>query len=122
MIENQLKIIRNCHLIDGTGNKPTDETTILIQGSEILDIINGEISTSDVSEVIDAKGKTIMPGLIDAHVHLASWTDPTEPNLAASMMSTHPTLLTLYAAKHASEMLKPRAAGKKLYRFVPLGM
>ena len=106
MVENQLKIIRNCFLIDGTGNKPIDEATIVIQGSEIMNIIEGEISNSDAYEVIDARGMTVIPGLMDAHVHLASWTDPTEPNLAASMMSTHPTLLSLYAAKHANEMLK----------------
>jgi len=100
------KAIRNCTLIDGTGRDPVQGITVLIEGSKILEVVKGETSIPQGSLTIDAKGRTVMPGMIDAHVHLASWTDPTEPNLMVSMMSTHPNLLTLYAAKHAEEMLE----------------
>ncbi|MCJ7505862.1 amidohydrolase family protein [Candidatus Bathyarchaeota archaeon] len=100
------KAIRNCTLIDGTGRDPVQGITVLIEGSKILEVVKGETSIPQGSLTIDAKGRTVMPGMIDAHVHLASWTDPTEPNLMVSMMSTHPNLLTLYAAKHAQEMLE----------------
>jgi imidazolonepropionase-like amidohydrolase len=100
------KAIRNCTLIDGTGRDPVQGITVLIEGSKILEVVKGETSIPQGSLTIDAKGRTVMPGMIDTHVHLASWTDPTEPNLMVSMMSTHPNLLTLYAAKHAQEMLE----------------
>jgi len=100
------KVIKNCVLIDGAGRNPVEGATILIEGPRILEVVKGETSIPQGSLTIDAKGRTVMPGMIDVHVHLASWTDPTEPNLTVSMMSTHPNLLTLYAAKHAQEMLE----------------
>jgi len=65
------KAIVGCNLIDGTGKFPIKEATILIEGSKIIDVGKG-IDFPSNAEVIDAAGKTVMPGLIDAHTHLGS--------------------------------------------------
>ncbi|MFX0196527.1 MAG: amidohydrolase family protein [Candidatus Hodarchaeota archaeon] len=62
-------IIKNGTLIDGTGEAPQPNTTVLIENSKIVDIGTDVFIPAD-SQVIDATGKTIIPGLIDAHLHL----------------------------------------------------
>ena len=47
---------------------------ILIQDKKIIKIEN-KIEVSEGMEVIDAQGKFIFPGFIDAHTHLGLWED-----------------------------------------------
>ena len=63
-------VIEGGTLIDGTGQPPATGTTILIEGNRIREIgKQGEITTPANAHIIDASGKFILPGLIDAHVH-----------------------------------------------------
>jgi len=62
-------IIRNANLIDGIARKPALGVDLLIEDDAIKDI-GPELKTGDVAVSIDAAGKTVMPGLIDAHLHL----------------------------------------------------
>lgn len=55
-------------LIDGTGRSPVTGATILVDNGRITEIAGGS-ATSD-REVVDARDCTVLPGLIDAHVHL----------------------------------------------------
>ena len=65
-----LKIaIKNGTLINGTGEAPQLNTTVLIEDSTITQIGSG-VSIPTDALLIDATGKTIMPGLIDVHLHL----------------------------------------------------
>lgn len=57
-------------LIDGTSNKIQSEMTIVVEGKLITDIRKGYTSGGAGDKVIDLKNKTVMPGLIDCHVHL----------------------------------------------------
>lgn len=64
---NQLFVITNVNIIPMTeDNKVIENATILIRGNKIISI-NGVIP--DSAEVIDGKGKWLIPGLIDMHVH-----------------------------------------------------
>jgi imidazolonepropionase-like amidohydrolase len=65
------KIILHCgKLIDVNNLTVLKEMSIIIEGNKILDIVKGySIATADVT-VIDLKNKTVMPGLMDCHVHL----------------------------------------------------
>jgi len=67
--ENHLLII-NARLIDGTGTPPVVNRSILIRDGVITRISN-TISVDNIP-TIDANGYTVIPGLIDAHVHLES--------------------------------------------------
>jgi len=57
-------------LIDGISGKAQAEVTIVVDGKMITDIQKGYTSGSSGDKVIDLKNKTVMPGLIDCHVHL----------------------------------------------------
>ena len=63
-------LITNARLIDGTGKPPVVDRSILIENG-IITQIGKNISIEGV-RTIDANGSTVMPGLIDAHVHLES--------------------------------------------------
>ncbi len=65
-------------LIDGTGGPPRERATVLIRDGVVTEVIDGDV-TPDGYRVIDARGRTVMPGLIDAHVHLSSLTLPPPP-------------------------------------------
>lgn len=57
-------------IIDGTGKQPIEEGVVIIDGSRIKSVgRRGEVEIPRDAEVIDASGKTILPGLIDAHTH-----------------------------------------------------
>ncbi len=57
-------------LIDGTGSPPTKQAIIIIEKEKIKEIGKAsEIEIPDEAKLIDASSKTIMPGLIDSHLH-----------------------------------------------------
>src|SRR6266852_41932 len=61
-------------LIDGTGRSAVPDSVVVIQEGRIRDLgKRGEVSLLQGTEVIDAKGKTILPGLIDGHCHYRDW-------------------------------------------------
>lgn len=63
-------LIKGRKLIDGKGNSIAN-AAILVEGDRIAAVgRQGEFTSEDSIEVIDVGNKTIMPGLIDAHVHL----------------------------------------------------
>ncbi|MDQ1148393.1 imidazolonepropionase-like amidohydrolase [Sphingobacterium zeae] len=64
-------LIENVKLIDFTSQMLTSPRYVLIKGSTIQHISASPIKAKDNDLIrIDGKGKTLMPGLIDAHVHL----------------------------------------------------
>jgi imidazolonepropionase-like amidohydrolase len=68
-------LIKNGTLIDGSGGAPTPSTTLVVEGNRITLVGDTEGSmrpeTPD-DRVIDATGKFILPGLIDAHCHVSN--------------------------------------------------
>ncbi len=61
-------------LIDGTGGPPVQDALILIKGGRIQAIARvNEIAIPRGATQIDLIGKTIIPGLIDAHAHAERW-------------------------------------------------
>lgn len=65
-------LVRNVRIFDGDTNKLSAPQDILIEGDLIKDISPGIKVESGVVVEVDGKGQVLMPGLIDAHVHL-SW-------------------------------------------------
>jgi imidazolonepropionase-like amidohydrolase len=62
-------VIQGGRLIDGNGGKPLDNATIVIEGNLITQVYSGKADVPREARIIDASGKTILPGLIDNHVH-----------------------------------------------------
>lgn len=66
-------LIHNGTVIDGRGGEPIENGAVLLKGNRIEKVGRySEVFASDAAEAtkIDAGGGTIMPGLIDTHVHL----------------------------------------------------
>lgn len=57
-------------LIDGEADRAVNDRTIRISGDIILDIEDGFTEADPGDTVIDLRNSTVMPGLMDAHVHL----------------------------------------------------
>src|SRR4051794_35251560 len=68
-------VIHGARLIDGTGAPPLDNAVIRIVDGKIAGIDQGAFNddVQNGQQVIDAAGKTVMPGLWDAHVHYHEW-------------------------------------------------
>ena len=57
-------------LIDPRGGQVLSGMSIIVTGNTITDVQKGYIPAAPGDELIDLKNRTVMPGLIDAHVHL----------------------------------------------------
>ena len=66
----QRKVIHAGSLIDGVSDKPQKEMTIIVVGNKIVSILKGFIEPNENDTLIDLKNATVLPGLIDMHVHL----------------------------------------------------
>ncbi len=61
-------LFENCRLFDGLGTELRDGCHVLVDGERIKEVSDKPIKASG-AEVFDLKGRTLMPGLIDAHFH-----------------------------------------------------
>ena len=69
-------LIEHARLFDSEAMKARDGMSVLVSGSRIVAVApDGELPGSAGAEVIDAKGKMLLPGLWDMHVHLGDWDD-----------------------------------------------
>lgn len=67
----QKLLIEHARLIDGTGGSPLEDVSILISNGRIERIEQQMIVAPEATK-LDASGLTVLPGLIDAHVHISS--------------------------------------------------
>jgi Amidohydrolase family len=75
-------VIENGNVFDATTGKILPEATVLISGNRIQSV-GPKFKMPEGTEVIDATGKTVMPGLWDMHVHLSDVDGPL--NIAAGV-------------------------------------
>jgi imidazolonepropionase-like amidohydrolase len=64
-------VLSGARILDGTGRAPVEDGAIVFEGNRILSIGPADsVPRPPNAEVIEAHGKTIIPGLISAHSHL----------------------------------------------------
>jgi len=69
--EEKILAFVNARVIDGTGKPPIEKGVVVVKGNVIVDVgSDASVEIPEDAKVIDVKGKTIMPGLIDAHLHI----------------------------------------------------
>lgn len=90
-------LIRNVRIFDGTNAALSAPTSVLIKGDTIAAI--GSVTASGATE-IDGAGRTLMPGLIDAHAHIMFISLPQSALLTADV-----GFVNIAAAKAANDML-----------------
>lgn len=70
-MKDNFYFLKNMRLIDGTGEHPKEHAELLIKNERILGVgEKGSIDVPDETKTFDLKGKTIIPGLHDSHLHL----------------------------------------------------
>lgn len=88
--------IHHTRLIDGTG-AVLNQATVLVRGSTIAGA-GRDITIPKGSTRVDGRGLTVIPGLIDCHVHLCLGG---EPDVVATMESESASYTLLKSARHA---------------------
>lgn len=71
----QKTIIHCGNLIDGKSNEVQAQMTLVVEGNKIVSVQKGFTSPAAGEKLIDLSKKTVMPGLMDMHVHLESETN-----------------------------------------------
>lgn len=87
-------LIKNARIVDGAQDRPTDPMQIAIEDGRIKEVAASV--AFDADEQLDLNGLTVMPGLIDCHVH----TIAASANLGANAAAPS----SLIAAKSARLM------------------
>lgn len=71
--ESASLVLANATLIDGTGAGPRPGVTLVVEDGKIAGIHEGDAPDPPAgARVVDLSGRFVLPGLIDAHVHLSA--------------------------------------------------
>lgn len=62
-------LFTNAAIVDGTTDRPVPGMSVLVEGDQIREVSDKAIR-AESAKMIDLKGHTLMPGLIDCHVHV----------------------------------------------------
>ena len=95
-------LFKNVRIFDGKAEKLSDPGSVMVRGNIIERVSSGSIETpadADVT-VIDGGGRTLMPGLIDAHWHAMLVRPP-----VASLLTADAGYLNLLAGAEATDTL-----------------
>ena len=79
-VAQPVTVIHAGTLIDVPGRAPKRNASVIIQGRKIIEVRNGFADVPG-ARVIDLRSSTVMPGLIDAHVHLGGLDDRIQARL-----------------------------------------
>ena len=86
-------------LIDVKKSEVQKEMTIIVQGNKIQDVIKGYSPATAADKIIDLKSKTVMPGLIDMHVHIEH---ETKKGQAIDKFVLNPADIAFESSKYAN--------------------
>ncbi len=96
-------ILFNCSVIDGIQNEIYENAYIIIEEDMIVQVGIGKPEFNSSDEAIDVKGKYVLPGLIDCHVHLV-WDGSEDPQ--SKIHHLDEAEVSLLAYRNATETLK----------------
>ncbi|MGH8238594.1 MAG: hypothetical protein ACREXP_16450, partial [Steroidobacteraceae bacterium] len=63
-------IIDHVTVIAGTGSAPQSDMAVIVDGERIAAVTPSQLAGSEPGRRIDARGKYVIPGLMDVHIHL----------------------------------------------------
>ncbi|MGH6692541.1 MAG: hypothetical protein ACREF4_17880, partial [Gammaproteobacteria bacterium] len=101
-VKGPLRAVTCGTLIDGRGGKPVKDAVVLIQGNRITRVgESGKLKVPPGAEAIDCSRYTVMPGMMDLHIHTAMYNCMTFHNHRVAQFETMPHLQQMYALFHA---------------------
>lgn len=101
----QVIVLKAAHIFDAVSGKLADHGVVVVQGDKIL-AVGADAPIPAGAKVIDLGDATLIPGMIDSHVHLS---DEFEPNWYKGFyqnVTRMPGEQALYAAMYARETLE----------------
>jgi imidazolonepropionase-like amidohydrolase len=88
----EIIVFRNATIIDGTGADPSEGATVIIEGERIREVVTGGPGMlPQNARIIDCRGYSLLPGLIDGHVHNSA----VEADLAEQQRRNYPSVLVI---------------------------
>ena len=122
--------LTGARIIDGNGGPPLEDAVVVVQGQKITAIGPSSVIPAN-ARVIDLTGKILLPGLIDAHIHIGGsgggsadrreFTPTAVENSLLSYlkfgvtsiydMAAHPSLNAMKSALDKGELVGPRLYG-----------
>lgn len=99
-------VVRAGRLIDGTGAAPVTDAVIVIRGERIAAVgPSGDMDVPAGADVVDLSSSTVLPGFIDAHVHMTGITTG-EPGWENAFVRETPADAALRGAGNARRTLR----------------
>ena len=111
--QESVLVLQGGTLIDGRGGPPIDDAVVVVRGDRISAVgRRGQIPVPAGAKIIQATGRTILPGLIDMHLHSRGWKFPLYlahgVTTVADIHSDTPWIIAQRAALKSGAMQGPR--------------
>jgi imidazolonepropionase-like amidohydrolase len=95
------KVITGGTLIDGNGGPALNNPVVVIQDKRITAVgESGKVEIPQDAEQVDAGGCTLVPGMMDLHIHLCMFNNRTFNNYRVAQWEITPELQQMYAMFH----------------------
>ncbi len=89
-------------LIDTKDGQVRSQVTVILEGKLIVDVVNGYVNGGKQDLVLDLKNKTVLPGLMDMHVHMEN---ETKRGAVADRFIMNPSDIAFQSAVYARTTL-----------------
>jgi imidazolonepropionase-like amidohydrolase len=100
--QSTVLVLRNAVIVDGTGADPVAGGSVVVEGDRIREVLPGGPGALPAgAEVLDCRGGTLLPGLIDAHVHVGA----AQADITELQRRNFPSYLTVRAARALKDSL-----------------
>src|SRR5216684_2715181 len=98
-----ITVFTNAFLIDCTGKDPVEGAAVVVEGERIKDVIaSGKVGPLPGKvDTVDLKGRSLMPGLTDAYVHICAG----ECNIPEQRRHNPPSLCAAKARRRMGQAL-----------------
>ncbi len=103
MMKEELKYVKAGLLIDGTGMDPIPNPVVIVERSLIKEVgREGKVKVPEGAKIMDLGERTILPGLIDAHVHISG----SRSYSPAERITTPHDLMVIRAVEDCQKLLR----------------
>ena len=84
-------VFEGCRVFDGVSAEPRENATVVVEDGRIKEVADGALRVPADAERVACGGRTLMPGLIDAHFHalLVDLNIPALDDMPASLLHQH---------------------------------
>jgi imidazolonepropionase-like amidohydrolase len=122
-------IIDHVTVIEGTGRVPQPDMAVIVDGARIVAVTPSQLAGSESGRRIDARGKYLIPGLMDVHIHLrgaaaasgpgTKWEESSRTEALAALASyLYSGVTTIYDAGNRKELILPLRADERAGRIL----